>query len=72
MGWHMSKGNGSWDEFMMAFRMAANLAYAVTGSATNGRRLWEQYQERLAEARTVDGQEGTPLQHDITTLTDVR
>lgn len=54
----------------VAFRLAATMAYARTGD--NPRRLWEAYEDRLREARTVDGQEGSPVHYDITTLTDVR
>lgn len=55
-----------------AFRLAAAMAYPITGSTAVSQEMWGLYQARLQEARTVDGQEGTPDSSDITTLTDIR
>lgn len=52
--------------------IAANIAYAVTGGKQNAQIFYQLYQAKLEEARTNDGQEGSP---DILTeddLIDVR
>jgi hypothetical protein len=55
-----------------AFRFASSMAYPISGSTSLSQEMWGLYQARLQEARTVDGQEGSPDRTDITTLTDVR
>jgi hypothetical protein len=55
-----------------AFRFASSMAYPITGSTSVSQEMWGLYQARLQEARTVDGQEGSPDRTDITTLTDIR
>ncbi len=44
----------------MAGRLAADLAYRLTGSTSLANHAWTIYQAKLAEARRVDAQEGTP------------
>lgn len=44
----------------IAGRLAADLAYRLTGSTSLGAQAWSMYQAKLAEARRVDAQEGTP------------
>lgn len=44
----------------IAGRLAADLAYRLTGSTALGNHAWSLYQAKLAEARRVDAQEGTP------------
>jgi hypothetical protein len=53
-------------------RLAAKLAYPVTGSTSLSKSMWDLYVGFLKEARTVDGQEGSPDRYDVTTLLDVR
>jgi|SRR6185369_4957454 hypothetical protein len=55
-----------------AFRLASAMAYPISGSTSLSQEMWGLYQARLQEARTVDGQEGSPDRTDITTLTDIR
>lgn len=42
----------------IAARLAADLAYRMTGSVSLGSQAWSLYQAKLAEARRVDAQEG--------------
>ena len=44
----------------VAARLASDIAYAVTGSATMSQTMQMIYQNVLAEARMTDAQEGTP------------
>lgn len=53
-------------------RLAAKMAYPVTGSTTLSKSMWDLYLGFLKEARTIDGQEGSPDRYDVTTLLDVR
>jgi hypothetical protein len=51
-----------WDENfceVLAFRLAADLAYRLTGSAALATALYEQYEKELRQARSFDGQEGS-------------
>lgn len=41
-------------------RLALDLAYPLTGSASLGQSMSEVYNQKLGEARAVDAQEGTP------------
>jgi len=43
----------------VAGRLAADLAYRLTGSSALGNQAWSLYQAKLAEARRVDAQEGS-------------
>ena len=47
------------DEALSA-RMAATLAYPLSGSTTLAQAYWTMYQEKLTEARGVDAREGVP------------
>jgi hypothetical protein len=40
-------------------RLAAEMAYPITGGKTNADAFWTLYREKIREARGVDGQEGT-------------
>lgn len=53
-------------------RLAARLAYPVTGSAQVARDLYTIYMDRLRDARSMDAQEGTPEEFDSDTLIEVR
>jgi hypothetical protein len=44
---------------VIATRLAADLSYSLTASATLGQALMEIYQAKLAEARATDAQEGS-------------
>lgn len=41
-------------------RLAATLAYPLSGSTSLAQAYWSSYQEKLAEARGVDAREGVP------------
>jgi len=44
----------------LSARLAAALAYPLTGSTSLAQACWELYQKKLAEARGVDAREGVP------------
>lgn len=44
----------------LSARMAATLAYPLSGSTSLAQSYWKMYQEKLAEARGVDAREGVP------------
>lgn len=44
----------------LAARMAAELAYPLTGSVSQSQTMFQIYKQKLSDARTADGQEGTP------------
>ncbi len=44
----------------LAARLAATLAYPLSGSTSLAQTYWEIYQQKLAEARGVDAREGVP------------
>jgi len=44
----------------LASRLAATLAYPLSGSTSLAQAYWDIYQQRLAEARGVDAREGVP------------
>ena len=44
----------------VAARLAGEVAYALTGSASLKQAAWVEYQARLTEARRINAQEGTP------------
>lgn len=56
----------------ISIRMAAEMAYPVTGSTSMATMMWQLYEEKAKEARGVDGQEGTAEAMNDTTLIDVR
>lgn len=43
---------------VLTARLAAELAYAVTGSNTLSKQIWEIYDSKISEARSIDGLEG--------------
>jgi hypothetical protein len=45
---------------VLAQRIAAELCIPITDNASGSQSLWQIYQLKLSEARSVDGQEGTP------------
>lgn len=53
-------------------RLAAEMAYPVTGSVNVAASMWQLYEAKVKEARTVDGQEGSPDTSNFSTLLDVR
>lgn len=53
-------------------KLAADMAYAITKSNTVAAGLVQLYELAIRDARTTDGQEGTPEHMDSSTLTDVR
>jgi hypothetical protein len=44
----------------LSARLAATLAYPLSGSTALAQSCWKTYQEKLAEARGVDAREGVP------------
>lgn len=44
----------------LSARLAAVLAYPLTGSTSLSKTLWESYSDKLREARGVDAREGAP------------
>lgn len=64
-----------WDKLLVdavAARLAHELAIPITDSRTLAETRWALYEEILSEARSIDGQEGTPETFDISTWTDAR
>ena len=44
----------------IAHKLASEVAYAITGSNSVGQQMFQLYQSRLAEARSMDAAEGIP------------
>lgn len=44
----------------LSARLAATLAYPLSGSTSLGQSFWEMYREKILEARGVDAREGVP------------
>ncbi len=44
----------------IAARLATDIGYAITGNASGQQAAWQLYTAKLAEARAIDAQEGTP------------
>ena len=44
----------------VAHKLASEVAYAITGSNSIGQQMFQLYQARLAEARSMDAAEGVP------------
>lgn len=44
----------------IAARLATDIGYALTGNASGQQAAWQLYTAKLAEARAIDAQEGTP------------
>jgi hypothetical protein len=53
-------------------RLAAELAYPITGSPTLIQAMWGLYEAKLREARTIDGMEGTQQIWESNALIDCR
>jgi hypothetical protein len=43
---------------LLTSRMSAELAYSVTGSNTLSKQMWELYDAKVSESRSIDGAEG--------------
>lgn len=56
----------------LAARLALEWADPITGQTTTQAKMAELYQSKLAEARSIDGQEGTPQKLDVSSWTDSR
>ena len=56
----------------LAARLAAAVAFRLTDSRPKERDMWDLYQAKLAEARSIDAQEGTPEELEADGLIDVR
>jgi len=53
-------------------RLAHEIAYKITGSRTKEEQSWVIYQQKLKEARSMDGQEGRPMKVTASIFTDAR
>lgn len=65
----------TWDAALieaMTARMAAEMAYAVTQSATMADAMWQKYRLSLARAKTIDGQDEPPYQLGSSRLLQAR
>ena len=40
-------------------RLSAELAYSITGSNTLSQQMWQTYESKISEARSIDGLEGS-------------
>ena len=49
----------------IALRLAHSLTYRITNSRTLRADIWNDYKDILAEARSIDGQEGTPEEFEV-------
>ena len=56
----------------IAHRLAAKLAYNITGSGTVAQTMQALYEERLREAKSIDAMEGYPEQPLADTYTNIR
>lgn len=56
----------------IATRLAAQLAYPITGSATKAMELLQLYAAKVSEARGIDRVEQNDLNHKETILTNIR
>ena len=56
----------------IAHRLAAEIAYAITGSSTIAQTMNAQYEQRLREAKSIDAMEGYPEQPQADTYTNIR
>jgi hypothetical protein len=43
---------------VLTARLAAELAYSITGSNSLSKQMWELYEIKVSEARSIDGLEG--------------
>jgi hypothetical protein len=53
-------------------KLAAELAEPITGSRSLAEQMWQLYERKVREARTIDSQEGTVSNLDIQQLVDAR
>jgi hypothetical protein len=53
-------------------KLAAELALPVTGSRSVAEQMWQLYERKIREARTIDSQEGTPVTLDAQSIVDAR
>lgn len=70
-----SEDPSTWDASFaeaLAWRLAGEIAYALTQSNTTADRIERKYKEYLAEARTSDGQEGSLRALNISTWANAR
>lgn len=56
----------------LAFRLASAMAFPITGKPALSQQMWQFYSGILQEARTINGQEGTPDANNVNTLSWVR
>ncbi|MEK9918073.1 MAG: hypothetical protein VW496_01655 [Pelagibacteraceae bacterium] len=56
----------------IAHRLAAETAYAITGSSTVAQSMQALYEQRLREAKSIDAMEGYPEQPLADTYTNIR
>jgi hypothetical protein len=56
----------------LSFRLAAAMSYSITGSQAVVTAMWTLYENMIKEARSIDGQEGSPDHAEVTTLTEIR
>lgn len=56
----------------LAFRLASAMAFPITGKPALSQQMWQLYSGILQEARTINGQEGTPDANNVNTLSWVR
>jgi len=56
----------------IACRLAQMIAYPVTGNATLPKTMWDLYQQKLSEARSIDSMEGYVDEWQSDDLLDVR
>lgn len=67
--------SGDYDEMLkktIVAKLAAELAYPLTGSSAVADRMYRKYLEELNEAKAVDGQNGSNQYVITTDLTDIR
>jgi hypothetical protein len=57
---------------LIAIRLAAEIAYPITGDARLSPSLWDLYKQKEREAKLVNGQEGTPRRIESDELITVR
>lgn len=56
----------------LSAKLAAKMAYPITKSQATAQAMLATYNGMLREARTIDGQEGSPDKQDVRILTDCR
>lgn len=56
----------------IAYKLASETAYAITGSTTVSQQIFQLYQQRLSEARSMDAIEGKPDRIITEDFTNIR